>query len=516
MSLNVTAPSADDRPVASTGEVIGKRYRLGESIGEGGMSVVFDALDLRTGTHRALKILRSSTAVDPSFVLRFQREAQLLDAIEHPAIVKVLDSGLTDSGALFLVMEKLEGETLHERFRRESPLPVDRLLPIVSHLASALDAVHQRGFVHRDLKPSNVFVTRDPAVPIKLIDFGLAKVVADPKLTKTGEIMGTPHFMAPEQLLSSKSVDARADVFGMAVIAYGGLTGRVPFAGETMDALRATLEGRFVPLLNVRPSLDPAIAKVVESGLAPNPDDRCPSARAFGVQFKAAAEGRGFIPSKNIGPTIRIDASAPPAIPVAPVGAVPSIPPRRRRSAAIPLVLTSVVILGAGGAAAAFAVHGRDPERQAQAEARPIAIEEAPPARAPVGGAPSTVMIDPLPAVVTKVRISSEPEGATAESEGTVIGTTPLELDRPADGTRAVTLTRAGYEPTSVLLMPTSPDELRVALERTHAARSRDRSRSREVEPVVVTPVMEEERGRSEIVCPWCGARGHCVHLDGR
>jgi serine/threonine-protein kinase len=495
------------------------------------MSIVFDAFDLRTKTHRALKILKTTTAVDPTFVLRFQREAQLLDAIDHPAIVRVIDSGLTDDGSLFLVMEKLEGETLHEFFKRESPLPLVRMVPIIEQIASALEAVHQREIVHRDLKPSNVFVTRDPSYPIKLIDFGLAKIVADPKLTKTGEIMGTPHFMAPEQLLSSKTVDARADVFALAVLAYGGLTGRVPYAGETLDALRATLEGNFVPLLQMRPSLDPAVAKVVEGGLAPQPENRCPSARAFAIQLRAAADGRGFIPSKNIDPTVRFDSKwpPPPPDPIVPVAAGPSLPPRAERRLGLPIAIGVIVAvaIAAGGAAALLATERSEPLARVEPPAEPV------PAPAPSPGPQGTTVtvMMPNPPAVSKVRVSTEPEGALAEAEGALVGTTPIDIERPTEGSRSIQLSYAGYESSSVLLMPTSPDEVHVHLRRSTELRAerdrRPRDRigyARDPEMVVsattsdsmALPVAEPamETGHSDIVCPWCGARGHCEHLD--
>lgn len=207
---------------------IGK-YRLLEPLGQGGFSTVYRAEHMTLGNEVALKVLRSELAQDETFVRRFRREARRTVLLDHPNIVRVLDLDQVD-GQLFIAMEYVPSQDLHDVLIMEKLLPLDRAVGIIRQLASALDYAHRRGLVHRDVKPGNVLVREDGVV--KLTDFGLVKASEGSQLTQTGTTLGTPAYMSPEQT-QGEPVDSRADLYALGVMAYEFVTGRVPFQGDT-------------------------------------------------------------------------------------------------------------------------------------------------------------------------------------------------------------------------------------------------------------------------------------------
>ncbi len=212
----------------SIARTIGK-YRLMEPLGQGGFSTVYRAEHMSLGNEVALKILRSELAQDETFVRRFRREARRTVLLDHPNIVRVLDLDQVD-GQLFIAMEYVPSQDLHDILIKERLLPLDRAVGIIRQLASALDYAHRRGLVHRDVKPGNVLVREDGVV--KLTDFGLVKASEASQLTQTGTTLGTPAYMSPEQT-RGEPVDSRADLYALGVMAYEFVTGRVPFQGDT-------------------------------------------------------------------------------------------------------------------------------------------------------------------------------------------------------------------------------------------------------------------------------------------
>jgi serine/threonine-protein kinase len=245
--------------------VLGERYRLEVTLGSGGMADVFRALDLITGRRVAVKVLRQQLVESPEAVQRFRREGQVLAALKNPAIVGV-ESVFEQPSGVFLVMELLEGETLGARMKR-GPLSIRELAPIVAGCAAGLSAAHQHGVVHRDLKPDNVFLTELPSgeVQVKVLDFGVSKVRGEERLTQTGQVLGTPRYMSPEQLGAEPDVDARVDVYALGVILYEALSGgRSPFVASTpTDLIVAILNGKIIPLRSVKPDVPAAIEAVV-------------------------------------------------------------------------------------------------------------------------------------------------------------------------------------------------------------------------------------------------------------
>ncbi len=214
------------------GDRIDQRFLVEEFAGAGGMGSVYRARDERSGTLVALKVLNHAA---PSIVDRFVREAEVLATLDHPAIVRYVAHGVTQGGAFYIAMEWLEGEDLAQRLRRGG-LTCTEAVVLATRLAGALAHSHGRGIVHRDIKPSNIFLARGSADSAKLLDFGIARV-PDAHATKTGMLLGTPGYMAPEQVRGERGIDARADVFAFGCVLFECLSGRRAFEGEQMMAV---------------------------------------------------------------------------------------------------------------------------------------------------------------------------------------------------------------------------------------------------------------------------------------
>ncbi len=246
--------------------VLANRYRLIMQIGVGGMGAVYQAYDLCLGRMVAIKQLRLSFEGDPLGQRRFLREAETAAAMSHQNIVEIYDIGWGSEHRMFIVMEFLDGEDLHQTLRREGPMPWARVRRIATQLCRAIRVAHERGIIHRDLKPQNCFrVTRDEEEDfIKILDFGLAKPLqANPSghITRTGEAMGTPSYMAPEYI-EGKGADTRADLYALGVIIYQLLVGKVPFSSK------AGVEVMLAQIHQGMPPLPPEIAKQVPDGVA--------------------------------------------------------------------------------------------------------------------------------------------------------------------------------------------------------------------------------------------------------
>lgn len=285
----VNAAACHPRAVTLTGKRI-DRYEVGELLGQGGFGAVYRARHAVVGTEVALKVLWPDHANDPKQVERFLREARAAAAIGHPNIVRVLDAGQTEDGTAFLAMERLDGETLEERVER-GPLSIDEAVTVVGDVLDALGAAHDAGIVHRDLKPGNVFLTS--AGEVKLLDFGISKIGGESKLTNTGMVLGTPQFMAPEQL-GGKAIDGRADLYAAATMLYELLVGEVPFPGKGYDVIVKRVQGaKPPPLLERAPSTPPSLAAAIERGLAFDRDARFANAATFRAALEGALHGAG-------------------------------------------------------------------------------------------------------------------------------------------------------------------------------------------------------------------------------
>jgi len=227
-----TPADATPLPELREGMVLAGRYQLLGELGRGGMGRVYKAEDRELGGVVALKTLRTNS-LESSDQERLLREVQICRRITHPNVVRVYDIGRF-SGGLFVTMEYLEGRTLDVELREKGPLPLARVRELLSQLLSGLEEAHQLRIVHRDLKPSNVFLTADRA---KILDFGIARQEGpDTNLTQTGEVLGSPKYMSPEQI-QGEELDGRSDLYALGILTYVMLTGREPFVGKTPSAI---------------------------------------------------------------------------------------------------------------------------------------------------------------------------------------------------------------------------------------------------------------------------------------
>jgi serine/threonine-protein kinase len=285
----------DDKLVARArariGRVLREKWRLDELLGVGGMAAVY------AGTHRngrrvAVKLLHPELSVDREIRARFLREGYLANKLDHPGTVVVLDDDVTDDGAVFLVMELLEGETLAARIHRAGGrLPLGEVLAVADHVLDVLTVAHARGIVHRDLKPENVFLTSDGR--IKVLDFGIARLreaTSASTATRSGATMGTPAYMPPEQARGLWSeVDARTDLWAVGATMFASLTGRPVHVGRTPnEALLFAMTQPAPSLASLAPEVPGAVANLIDRALAFETANRWPDAGSFQVAVRSA------------------------------------------------------------------------------------------------------------------------------------------------------------------------------------------------------------------------------------
>jgi serine/threonine protein kinase len=271
---------AEEEP-AAVPERIG-RYHVCGVLGEGAMCLVYRAFDEVEGREVAVKVLKACFASDPRVVERFRREAAAGHRLGHPALVDILDAGPD-----YLVQELVDGETLAARLHRRGPIGPEAALPILGSVAEALDHIHSRAVVHRDVKPSNVLLGHGGVA--KLADFGIARLGWAP-ITRTGEVMGTPAYMAPEQL-SCGVVHAKSDLYSLAVVAHETLTGVRPFRRSGLGALLQSIVTDEPPRASAdNPALPAAVDLVLAKALAKAPEKRYPDGRALVMALRRAFE----------------------------------------------------------------------------------------------------------------------------------------------------------------------------------------------------------------------------------
>jgi serine/threonine protein kinase len=282
------------------GTVIDGRYEVRGLLGEGGMGTVYEVRHKALGRAFAMKLLRRDVAREPDLAARFIHEAKATGSLRHPHIVSITDFGQLADTTPFFVMEMLVGQTLADLIKA-GPLEARRASQILMQVASALGAAHEAGVVHRDLKPENVFLARpngpralDAEDDVKIVDFGAAKVLGASRITKTGIVFGTPHYMSPEQA-SGQPVDHRADIYALGVIMYEVLTGRVPFEADTyMGVLTQHMFVQPKPPSTVRPELAGQLGSLEEitlRALEKRPEDRYQTMNGLAADLEKAARG---------------------------------------------------------------------------------------------------------------------------------------------------------------------------------------------------------------------------------
>ncbi len=270
-------------------QIVDGRYKVVRKLGEGGMSYVYEASDVSTGEHVAVKIMTPKLAQDRTAADRLRREAGLAMRLKHPNVCPIIRLNETPEGLIYLVMPLLKGELLSDKEVREGAIPLAVGVPLMRQVCEGLQYAHDLQIVHRDLKPENIFVEPQPenALRAVVMDFGLAKERrAEPgmaKLTATGIILGTPEFMSPEQI-RGKTLDGRSDIYALGLVAYEMFTTKLPFEGKTaQDLMIARLRDQPVPLRRSRPDLNftPAFEKALMKAIETEPNDRYATALDF-------------------------------------------------------------------------------------------------------------------------------------------------------------------------------------------------------------------------------------------
>ncbi|MDI1444004.1 serine/threonine-protein kinase [Polyangium sp. 6x1] len=314
-----------------TGDVVDGRFAILERAGVGGMGSVYRALDRQTTKLVAIKVLH---APDTTSQARFLKEAKALAGLEHPHVVRYVTHGISPDGEPYLVMEWLEGESLDRRLARE-PLRLEESLDLARRIAVALGAAHARGIVHRDVKPSNVFLVDSAIDKVRLLDFGIARLDdASSGLTRTGNVLGTPGYMAPEQARGDKRyVDARADVFSLGCLLYECLAGQPPFHGPHPMAIITKLLAEDAPRLRAsRHDVPEALDALVARLLAKEPGARPADGVAVAAALDALANMKSVEPPP---PSIRSRAFAD-IFPSIPPSSPPSSDPTLGMAATMP------------------------------------------------------------------------------------------------------------------------------------------------------------------------------------
>jgi len=293
-ALDRTATAHGARPAAPVtttlepGQILAQRYRVQRLLGKGGMGAVYLADDEVLGELVALKVISSAFAAnEAAMVTRFRREAAAARRVSSPSVIRIHDLGEARPGLLYLSMEYFAGRTLTEVISQRGVVSLKDAQDMLVQIGAGLEAAHQAGVIHRDLKPSNVLVGERGM--IKIIDFGLATTAVGDGLTATGAILGTPHYMAPEQV-RGKPVDARSDIYAFGALAYHLVCGRPPFTGDNPIAIGfAHITEPVMPPRQLRKDVAPALDAAIVAALAKAPEDRPSSAKAFIDQAFAAA-----------------------------------------------------------------------------------------------------------------------------------------------------------------------------------------------------------------------------------
>ncbi len=272
----------------ATGHLISGRWEIVDRIATGAMGAVYRARD-PDGLQVAVKVLHPELAAQDELRRRFRRESSILAALHHPGVVRVLSTGTDSEGRSFTVMELLEGQTLEARLK-EGTMSPSELKPLVTQIAGALSAVHEHGVVHGDLKPANVFLADGPQA--KLVDFGLSKVYGLERLTRTGEVIGTPIYMAPELLTGDGGIDGRVDTYALGVMLYEALSGRCPFVERNPGKLLFEIVmGKGTPLVDVAPEVSEPVRQVVATAMAASRNGRFEAPADLARAFEHAVLG---------------------------------------------------------------------------------------------------------------------------------------------------------------------------------------------------------------------------------
>jgi len=460
--------------------VLDAKYQLTRQLGEGGMGAVYEAVHLGTARRVAVKLISAEVlAQKPDLVARFQREAMVTGAIESQYIAQVTDAGVDgSSGSPYMVMELLSGEDVEQAIARLGPLSPDLAMKIAAQACLGLQKAHEQGVIHRDIKPANLYLTRRDGgeVVVKIVDFGIAKIMGDPfastkgkALTQTGSMLGSPLYMSPEQAYGKKTTDHRTDIWSLGVVLYEVLSGTTPHAhAETMGELIVCSCQQPARLIQeVAPWVPPEIASVVHKALALDPAARFSTAaemfsairaslpHGFSIdesmfapltaQTRAIAAPQAMLSSDLRAPSPSM-ANLPSSVPSSPALLTESvasarstafaqtaalvIEPTVRKRGLAPLIIAggSVAVLGIGVALAMGRSHG------ASVAAVATTVESAPTPSSPAAASPSDSASAPqaIASATPPIASPSPPPAGSSAAPSNVPPIAPTHARRPA------------------------------------------------------------------------------------
>ncbi len=482
------------------GQVLDGRYRIERMLGEGGMGVVYKATHAVIGKPLAVKVLRGEVSRDAEVVARFKQEAQSATAIGNEHIIDITDFGVLPEGATYFVMEFLDGISLSHTIEHERPLSAVRTMAIGKQLCDALSAAHERGIVHRDLKPDNVYLIRRHGTKdfVKVLDFGIAKVAGGTsKLTKAGQVFGTPHYMSPEQCAGT-AVDARTDVYAVGVILYEMAAGRVPFdADNLMGILTKHLYENPIPPRELPPPTDvtPGLEAIIMKCLSKKPELRYQSMEEMKADLERAEHGETTaavaeaVERSSGGAPIVREPTARTGITMG-VGDVDELETPRR--SVLPLVLgvlAVALVVGVGGTAAWYflgrgetVIAANDPALPTTGVPPIVSPPQGPAAQGPEGAqhqGSSTVQAPVPPVAPASPRaavVTTTPAGAKVMRDGVIVCVaTPCSVPLPTGGDlETLDVLLDGYHTQRIALSSVSDPAVTLTLQaRRHGERDR-------------------------------------------
>jgi serine/threonine-protein kinase len=453
------------------GSVLAGKYRVERLLGEGGMGWVVVATHLQLEQRVAIKFMHAGHTTDqPDAVARFLREARAAARIQSEHVARVADVGTLDNGAPYLVMEYLEGQDLEALLQSRRPIPLMLAVDYALQACEGLAEAHAAGIVHRDLKPANLFLARrsDGTVRVKLLDFGISKLAPlmggtpDVGMTSTQALMGSPLYMSPEQLRSSKNVDRRADIWSMGVILYEMFGGRSPFEADTLPEVCARIMAEPPATLgSIKPELPPALDGVIMRCLEKDPMRRFPDVaslaqalapfgppEARGAAERIARLARASAPSsKEVSPDASGPVMAVQMAPHAPIGAAQtnasfsSNPVLPRRSPVVPIAILSAVV-GIMAVVAVVALRGRGTVKPAVDTTNTPAASGATTATAAATATATATATPTETATATATSTATATATSTAAATATATAATPPRFNpRPKPTAAAATAT---------------------------------------------------------------------------
>ena len=289
------------------GRTIDGRYRLDARLGAGGMGAVYVATRLHIGDTVAVKVLRREQLNDPQSSERFRREAQMAARLKHPNAVSVYDFGISSDGLMYIVMEQVEGHSLRQLIKQHGRMRIEEVVEVAVQVCAALDEAHRQQIIHRDIKPDNIIVHESPGgLRVKVLDFGIAKLrdLTASNLTQTGSVMGTPHYMSPEQCMG-EDLDSRSDIYSLGIVLYEMLCGVVPFNSPTSTAV-VVQQVTQAParLRSINSEVPPAVEAVVLHALEKRREARPQTAGALAQELRAAVYGAAQQPFVHTPPSV--------------------------------------------------------------------------------------------------------------------------------------------------------------------------------------------------------------------